>query len=45
VAKAIVSSQGPGKVGATEALLAADSLVNMFAGDDSLGRSGGMLGL
>ena len=31
VAEAIVASQGPGKIGATEALLAADSLVNMFS--------------
>ena len=30
-ARAIVGEFGPGKIGATEALLAADSLVNMFS--------------
>jgi hypothetical protein len=30
-AQAIVKEFGPGKIGATEALLAADSLVNMFS--------------
>lgn len=31
VARAIVKELGPGRVGATEALLAADSLVSMFS--------------
>jgi hypothetical protein len=38
VARAIVKELGPGKVGATEALLAADSLVSMFA--DGSGGAG-----
>lgn len=45
VAQAIVKELGPGRVGATEALMAAESLVNMYGPDDGDGRSGGMLGL
>lgn len=45
-ARQIARVLGPGKVGATEALLAAGALVNMYAPepDDGDGRSGGMLG-